>query len=61
MKRGLGNKTASMLNLHPSTVSRNKERSDVVQTSRKVETLLTINKTNDLLSTDGNGSDNARR
>ena len=61
MKRGLGNKTAIELNLHPSTVSRNKERLDVVQTSRKVETLLTINKTNDLHSTDGNGSDNARR
>lgn len=59
MKRGLGNKTAAALNIHPSTVSRNKERSDVVQMARKVETLIIINKDNDIQRTNGNGQHNA--
>ena len=58
MKRGLGIITARVLNIHPSTVSRNKERSDVVRTSQKVGTLITINKSNDIQHANGNDKHN---
>ncbi len=53
MKRGIGVQTAHVMNIHPSTVSRNKERSDVVGASKKVELLTNLNK-NDIRNTDGN-------
>ncbi len=59
MKRGAGKLTAERLNVHPSTVSRNKERADVKETATIVQyemnarqLLTTLNNTNDLVSPD---------
>lgn len=55
MKRGTGIQTAQVLGIHPSTVSRNKERIDVMQTAANIEYskessnfLTQLNKTNDI-------------
>ena len=60
MKRGLGIQTARALNVHPSTVSRNKERSDVVLTAKRIEVVTILNK-NDLQRADSNTLNNERR
>ncbi len=62
MKRGAGILTAGRLNVHPSTVSRNKERPDVRETATLVQRemsarqlLTTLNKTHDVERTNSDG------
>jgi hypothetical protein len=60
MKRGYGILTAEALGVHPSTVSRNKERPDVVQKSIILEKLNDLNK-NDIQPNSLNGGNDAER
>jgi hypothetical protein len=59
MKRGLGILTAGRMGVHPSTVSRNKDREDVAAAATAVtheraasQLLTTLNKSDDLRGTD---------
>lgn len=58
MKRGLGKQTAAVLSVHPSTVSRNKDRVDISQTAVYIEQLNTLNKTNDIQPNSSNSGAN---